>query len=267
MNTMEARIITIANQKGGTSKTTTAINLGNALAIAGEKVLLIDFDPQANLTLGFGIKEPDKLPLSINDILTMIMDSEELPEQSAYIKHGKNLDIIPSNSNLTAGELNLRDELGSERTLSALLEPLRKYYDYIIIDTNPYLGLLTINALTACDSVIIPVSPQLWSATGLTDLMSTIFKVQRKINPNIKIEGILLTMCDERTRLFKEVKGLLDEYYKGKVTIFDSQIPNTIKVGEANYFSRSILEFEPKSKASIAYANFAKEVLNNARCG
>lgn len=261
---MNAKIIAISNQKGGTGKTTTAINLGSALAHSGEKVLLVDFDPQANLTMSCGIEYPDKVSVSMNDALSLIMDSESLPDKSSYIQHHGKIDIIPSNINLSITEINLRNEMGGENTLSSLLEPLRKYYDFIIIDTNPSLSLLTINALVACDSVVIPVSPQLWSATGLTDLMKTIFKVRRKLNPRIKVEGILLTMCDERTNLFREARNLIDGYYKNKITVFDSHIPATVKVGEANYYSRSVMDFDPKNKAAIAYIDFAREVVQNA---
>lgn len=257
----KCKIIAVANQKGGTGKTTTASNLGRALANEGKKVLMVDFDPQANLTMSAGIHHPDEVPLSMHDILMHIMDDRVLPGKSDYIQHIDTLDIIPSNINLSITEINLRDELGGERVLSALLEPLREDYEYIVIDTNPYLGLLTINALAACDSVVIPVSPQLWSATGLTDLLRTIFKVRKKINSRIEIEGILLTMCDERTNLFKEVKGLIDEYYNGKVNIFGVRIPATVKVGEANYYSRSVMEFDPSNKAATAYTDFAKEIM------
>lgn len=260
----KCKIIAIANQKGGTGKTTTACNMGNALALAGKRVLLVDFDPQANLTMSVGIEQPDELDMPMHSVLGIVMDGQPLPERSAYIRQGARLDIIPCNINLSLTEINLRDELGGERTLSDLLEPLRPSYDYIIIDTNPYLGLLTINALAACDSVIIPVSPQLWSATGLTDLLQTIFKVKRKINPRIAIEGILLTMCDERTRLFREAKALLDDFCGDKIKIFEARIPNTVKVGEANYSSASVIDFAADSKAAIAYTAFAKEVMSDA---
>lgn len=259
----KCKIIAIANQKGGTGKTTTASNMGAALANEGKSVLLVDFDPQANLSMSFGIERPDELAMPIHRILSLVMDGEVLPSKEEYILHGKKLDIIPCNINLSITEINLRDELGGERTLSDLLEPLRGSYDYILIDTNPYLGLLTINALAACDSVIIPVSPQLWSATGLTDLLQTIFKVKRKINPRITIDGILLTMCDERTRLFREAKSLLDEFCGEKIQIYQTRIPCTVKVGEANYFSTSVLEFAANSKAALAYTAFAKEVLRD----
>jgi len=257
------KIIAISNQKGGTGKTTTACNMGYALAYAGKRVLLVDFDPQANLTMSFGIDQPDELALPMHSILNLVMDGRPLPEKSEYIKQGKSLDIIPCNINLSITEINLRDELGGERTLSELLEPLRPEYDYIIIDTNPYLGLLTINALAACDSVVIPVSPQLWSATGLTDLLQTISKVKRKINPRIAIEGILLTMCDERTRLFREAKALLDEFCGDKIRIFNARIPSTVKIGEANYSSASVIDFAAESKAALAYTDFAREVVQN----
>ena len=263
-----SKIITIANQKGGTGKTTTARNFGNALADMGEKVLLVDFDPQSNLSMSFGIEHPDELAVSMHDILTLMFESESgdrLPDKSKYIIQGDKLDIIPSNMNLAVTEINLRDEMGGEHTLKELLEPLRTDYSYIIIDTNPYLGQLTINALAACDEVIIPVSPQLWSATGLTDLLQTIFKVKRKINPNIAVAGILLTICDERTRLFREAKNLLDENYGGRIRIFDTHIPNTVKVGEANYYNQSIIDYDADSKAALAYTTFAREVTDNDR--
>ena len=258
------KIIAIANQKGGTGKTTTACNLGYALAETGCRVLLVDFDPQANLSMSFGIERPDELPVSMHDILMLIMDGLPLPERTEYILRDSKLHLIPSNINLSVTEINLRTEVGGERTLAELLEPLRGDYDYIIIDTNPYLGLLTINALAACDEVIIPASPQLWSATGLTDLLLTISKVKRKINPRIDISGILLTLCDDRTRLFREAKNLLDEFCEDKIRIFSTYIPNTVRVGEANYASRSILEYDTKSKAAHAYTSFAREVIANA---
>ena len=263
------KIIAVANQKGGTAKTTTCCNLGYALAKEGKRVLLVDFDPQSNLSMSCGIEAPDELEMSMHDILAILLDEGELPfpDKSMFIHRDKSdmLDIIPSNINLSATEINLRDEMGGEHTLSQLLNPLRPDYEYIIVDTNPYLGRLTINALAACDEVIIPVSAQLWSATGLTDLLQTITKVKKKINPKIVICGILLTICDERTRLFREAKGLIDSNYNGKVRIFDTHIPGTVKVGEANYASSSILEYDRSNKAATAYVSFAKEVLADAQ--
>jgi len=261
----KCKILAFANQKGGTAKTTSSSNTGSALAKQGYKVLLVDFDPQGNLSMSCGIEHPDELDNTIHDALNKQMDGEDMPDISEYIVRGDVVDIIPSNINLSVTEMNLRDEMSREQKLSELIEPLRDQYDYIIIDTNPYLGLLTINALAACDEVIIPASPQLWSATGLADLLSTIFKVKRKINPRIMVAGILLTMCDERTKLFREAKGLLDGYCEGKIKIFDTHIPSTVKVGEANYASRSILDYDASSKAALAYEAFAMEVINHVK--
>ena len=257
----KCEIISISNIKGGTGKTTTAYNLGTALAMAGHKVLLVDNDPQGNLSTAFGIQNTEKLEITLHEVLSALITDSDLPNPDKYILHGERLDIIPSNINLSATEINLRDELGGERTLSTLLEPLRDEYRYILIDTNPYIGLLTINALTACDSVLIPVSPQLWSATGLTALLDIIIKVKKKLNQRITVRGILMTMVYENTVLCREAIELVNEYFKGKIGIFDTKIPMSTKVGEANFHSLSIIDFEAKNKAAAAYTALAKEIM------
>jgi len=263
------KIITIANQKGGTAKTTTACNLGHALADMGKRVLLVDFDPQGNLSMSFGIETPNALNFTMHNVITLLMDDndEPLPDKSEYIMHGDKLDIIPCNNSLTLSEINLSNStvIGGENTLKELLEPLRSDYEYIIIDTNPSLGKLTINALAACDEVVIPVSPQFWSAKGLTDLIQSIFRIKKKINPAITVAGILLTICDERTILFREATRLINDSFDGKINIFNTHIPNTVKVGEANLYSQNILDYDANSKAALAYQSFAREVADNVR--
>lgn len=257
----QTTVITIANQKGGTGKTTTAYNLACALSHEDKKVLLVDFDPQGNLSMCFGIENPDQLKFSMFNIMNALMSDEPLPAPEEYIHNHGNIDLIPSNIELSVAEINLRDEMGGEKTLTTLLESMKQRYDYIIIDTNPSLGLLTINALAASDSVLIPVNPQLWSATGLTQLLNIIVKVKKRINPRITIKGILMTMCDPRTILYKDAFKLVQDYYGGIIRIFSSQIPLSVKVGEANFYSQSLMTYQPKSKVTAAYQNLAKELL------
>lgn len=257
-----AKIIAVANHKGGTGKTTTVCNLGTALASEGKKVLLVDNDPQSNLTTAFGMDIPKEI-LTLDKTLTLLMDDQETLSKDEYILHGEYLDIIPASLNLSTTEINLRDELGGEYTLSSLLNPLREDYDYILIDTNPSLGMLTINALAACDSVIIPVSPQLWSATGLTALLDIILKIKKKLNPRITVSGILITMTAEHTILYREAMNLLNEYFSGQIGIFESRIPQSVGVGRANFYSQSVMAFDAKNKAASAYTALAKEVIEN----
>jgi len=262
----ECKIIAIANQKGGTAKSTTACNLSIALADAGYRVLCVDMDPQANLTMVLGVDTTDELLVTMHDLLTSKMDKQrknQLLDKSEYIIHSEKVDLIPTNIKLTDSESNLRNEMGGEYILSELLEPLRQDYDYIVIDTSPSIGKLTINALATCDSVIIPVNPQLWSAVGLTDLLQTIYLIQSRINPRIKIDGILMTICDERTILFRDTRDMLIRLCKDEIRIFDTCIPSTVMVGKANYSSVSIMEFDANSKAAIAYTQFAKEVVGH----
>lgn len=260
---MKCEIKAIANQKGGAGKTTTAYNMGYALAKMGKKVLLVDNDPQANLTRCFGFTDPTDIPFTLHDAFSLLILDEDLPAKETYIYSNGGLDIIPSNLDLTATEINLRSEVGADSTLSLLLEPLRAHYDYILIDTTPYLGLLTVNALAACDSVIIPVNPQLWSATGLTDLVDTIAKIRKRINTRITIDGILFTLCQPRTRLHRNVLEIIDEAFGKCLTVYKTAIPYTVCVGESNFYSRSVIDYNPNHPVSTAYMEFAKEVMDN----
>jgi chromosome partitioning protein len=198
------KIIAIANQKGGVAKTTSVRNLAYSLGELGQKVLAVDFDPQSNLSASF-VDENISINTTIAEVMNKAMDEEEIPEKETYIYRQGKVDFIPSSIHLSVVEANLRMEMGSEKLLSNILEPLRKEYNFILVDTNPSLGPLTTNALSAADSVVIPINPEFYATMGLTDLTKTILKIRKRINPNIQFEGILMTMCDMQTNLHKEV--------------------------------------------------------------
>ena len=255
------KIISISNQKGGVGKTTTAINLAAGLAYSDKKVLLIDFDPQANATQGVGVKVKDTQP-SIYDVLLT-----DIPAKNAIIKLKKPpFDLLPTTINLAGADLEMVEyKVGRETLLKKKLDEIRHLYDFIIIDCPPSLGLLNTNALTAADSVIIPVQCEYYALEGLTQLLSTIRLVQRLFNENLKIEGVLLTMLDGRTKLGLEVMQEVRKYFKERV--YKSFIPRNIKLSEAPSSGQSIFDYDVRSEGARAYANMAKEVIdqNNRR--
>jgi chromosome partitioning protein len=255
-------VFTIANQKGGVGKSTTALNLGDALGKKGKRVLLIDLDPQASLTMCFGVKNHDHLNTTVLQLMLKSLEVETFPPKKDYIISKGNVDLIPCNIELLGIEDKLRDEVGSDFTLVNIINHLKDDYDYIIIDTSPSLGLLTVNAIIASDNVIITVSPQFLSAVGISLLLKSIDKVKKRVNPKLEIAGILMTMCDTRTSLSRDIYEIVQSTYGSMVNIFNTQIPNSTKVGEANLYRTSIIDYEPHNKASLAYIELAEEVLN-----
>ena len=243
------KIIVVANQKGGVAKTSTVRNLSYALAEMGKKVLVVDFDPQYNLTTSFGVL-PTQTPCNTGTLITNLLLDESLPDTNEFIQKIGSVDLIPSSRSLTVAEANLLMTPDSNDYLAALLNPLRLSYDYIIVDTNPSLGSLTINALTAADEVIIPIDPELFALTGLQALVDTIKKIKRKLNPSIEIGGILFTKCNKRTNLYRRTYGQVTKAFQS-LPIFNCQIPYTVKVGDANSYGMSVMELEQANPASL----------------
>jgi chromosome partitioning protein len=258
------KVICCASQKGGVSKTTTVLNLATALALMGKKVLAVDTDPQGSLTICAGVANPDNLTHTTYTLLNTALNEDKLPEPDEYIIHSEKIDVIPCNISLTSFELNNSHEIGADKALQTIITPLRKLYDVILIDTGPSLGILTVNAISACDGVLITVTPQLLSAIGLKLLIKTINKVQKHINPAVIIEGVLMTMCDTRTNLYKEVNEIINKAYSQSIKIFDAIIPHSTKVGEAMLRRQSILLYDEHSKPAQAYRAFAEELMLNA---
>ena len=254
------KVIALTNQKGGVGKTTTAVNLGVSLAKQGKTVLLVDADAQANLTMALGYTKTDNLPITLSDIMQDIIDGKSVDVQESILHTDEGVDLLPSCVELAGVETTLIDTKNRESVLKACISEVKKNYDYVLIDCMPALGMLTINGLAAADSVIIPNQPHYFSIKGLEQLLRSVSKVKRQINPNLRIDGILMTMVMPRTKITQTVISTVKNAYGRNIKIFDTQIPFSIRAVEATAEGKSIFAYDKSGKVATAYEQFGKEV-------
>lgn len=259
----EAKIIAICNQKGGVGKTTTTVNLGIGLAKEGKRVLVIDADPQGDLTTCLGWKNGDELQTTLADLMNKTLTERPIGKGEGILHHEEGVDLLPSNLELSAMEMNLVNAMSRELTLKNCLKEIKKDYEYILIDCMPSLGMITVNALAAADSVMIPVQAQYLPAKGMTQLVQTIGKVQRTLNPDLRIDGIVLTLVDGRTNLAKQTMHILRNQYGNRMKIYDSRIPVAVKAAETSFQGKSIYSYDKNSPVAKAYEELTKEVMRD----
>ena len=260
----KATVMAVVNQKGGTGKTTTCENLGIGLAREGKRVLLIDTDPQGSLTIALGHSRPDDLPVTLTDLMAKVMQDQPLSSKEGILQHEEGVELVPANITLSGLEVSLVNAMSRETVLKQYLETVRDRYDFILLDCMPSLGMLTVNALAASDQVLIPVQANYLSAKGLEQLLQTVNKVKRQINPKLRIEGILLTMVDYRTNFAKEISALIRDTYGGRLKVYDADIPRSVRAAEISAEGVSIFKHDPGGKVAEAYQSLTKEVMANA---
>ena len=257
----QCKVIAITNQKGGVGKTTTTVNLGVALAKRGKRVMLLDADPQGSLTVSLGVKDPDNLPVSLANIMQAVIDDKSIPDKIGILHHDEGVDLLPSNIELSGTEIALFNTMSREYVLLSYLETVKKHYDYILIDCMPSLGMMTVNALSAADSVIIPSQPSFLSTKGLNLLMRSIARVKKQINPKLRIDGILLTMVDNRTNNAKAIISSLRSSVGENLRVFNTEIPFSVRAAESSLEGKSIFAHEKNGKVAAAYEAMTQEVM------
>ena len=257
------KVIAITNQKGGVGKTTTTVNLGVGLANEGARVLLVDADPQGSLTVSLGIRNPDELSVSLATVLQRVIEDKPIKEGMGIIQHREGVDILPSNIELSGLEISLFNTMSREFVLKGYIDGVRRNYDYILIDCMPSLGMMTINSLVAADSVIIPSQPNFLSTKGLNLLMRSIAKIRKQINPRLNIDGILLTMVDNRTNNAKDIISSLRSSMGTNIRVFETEIPHSVRAAECSLAGKSIFSHDRNGKVAAAYEQLTKEVVEN----
>ena len=254
------KVIAITNQKGGVGKTTTTVNLGVGLAKEGKKVLLIDMDPQASMTLSLGFDQPKQLDGTLSDIFTELIKAGEQTKTYEPLHNEEGIDLIPGSLSLSGIEVMLVNEISREQILKTYVDSVRGQYDYILIDCMPSLGMLTLNALCAADSVLIPTQPEYLSAKGLEQLISTIGRVKKRMNPGLQIEGILFTMQNTRMVFTRRISDVIKQQYGVHIRIMKTGIPRSVRAAETSAKGKSIFLHDPHGRVALAYDALAREV-------
>lgn len=258
------QVIAVANQKGGVGKTMTSVSLSACLAIHQKKVLLVDFDPQGHSTKSFGYVDRTKYPLSVTDVITSVIQDTPIDLEKLILHSAENVDIVPANISLAGVNSTIDKVKYRETILKRFIDKVKDDYDYVIIDTNPTLGILPINALTAADKVIITVQAEPYAVDGMGDLLYSIFNTKKNLNSNLEIQGILITMTDDRTNLSKKITQDIHENFGKRIKVFEVTIPRCIRATESTGVGQSIFEYDPKGAATKAYNQLTKEEFLNA---